>query len=171
MKETGVVRRLDELGRVVIPKEIRSRLKIKNGDLVDIFTNNEEIILQKYHPLSRDILPIRSVLEAFKRVYNVDFILFDSSKVLYSTYNEISSGENIDQEFIQKIQVYLDKELSSKLNINIIENYKLEKDIFIQNIQIDYEDFGYIAICDDMISKKDKDTIEIIKLYFQYIQN
>ncbi len=171
MKETGVVRRLDELGRVVIPKEIRSRLKIKNGDLVDIFTNNEEIILQKYHPLSRDILPIRSVLEAFKRVYNVDFILFDSSKVLYSTYNEISSGENINQEFIQKIQVYLDKELSSKLNINIIENYKLEKDIFIQNIQIDYEDFGYIAICDDMISKKDKDTIEIIKLYFQYIQN
>ncbi|HIT43826.1 TPA: AbrB/MazE/SpoVT family DNA-binding domain-containing protein [Candidatus Avacholeplasma faecigallinarum] len=171
MKETGVVRRLDELVRVVIPKEIRSRLKIKNGDLVDIFTNNEEIILQKYHPLSRDILPIRSVLEAFKRVYNVDFILFDSSKVLYSTYNEISSGENINQEFIQKIQVYLDKELSSKLNINIIENYKLEKDIFIQNIQIDYEDFGYIAICDDMISKKDKDTIEIIKLYFQYIQN
>ncbi len=171
MKETGVVRRLDELGRVVIPKEIRSRLKIKNGDLVDIFTNNEEIILQKYHPLSRDILPIRSVLKAFKRVYNVDFILFDSSKVLYSTYNEISSGENINQEFIQKIQVYLDKELSSKLNINIIENYKLEKDIFIQNIQIDYEDFGYIAICDDMISKKDKDTIEIIKLYFQYIQN
>lgn len=171
MKETGVVRRLDELGRVVIPKEIRSRLKIKNGDLVDIFTNNDEIILQKYHPLSRDILPIRSVLEAFKRVYNVDFILFDSSKVLYSTYNEISSGENINQEFIQKIQVYLDKELSSKLNINIIENYKLEKDIFIQNIQIDYEDFGYIAICDDMISKKDKDTIEIIKLYFQYIQN
>ena len=171
MKETGVVRRLDELGRVVIPKEIRSRLKIKNGDLVDIFTNNEEIILQKYHPLSRDILPIRSVLKAFKRVYNVDFILFDSSKVLYSTYNEISSGENINQEFIQKIQVYLDKELSSKLNINIIENYKLEKDIFIQNIQIDYEDFGYIAICDDMISKKDKDTIESIKLYFQYIQN
>lgn len=171
MKETGVVRRLDELGRVVIPKEIRSRLKIKNGDLVDIFTNNEEIILQKYHPLSRDILPIRSVLEAFKRVYNVDFILFDSSKVLYSTYNEISSGENINQEFIQKIQVYLDKELSSKLNINIIEDYKLQKDIFIQNIQIDYEDFGYIAICDDMISKKDKDTIEIIKLYFQYIQN
>ena len=171
MKETGVVRRLDELGRVVIPKEIRSRLKIKNGDLVDIFTNNEEIILQKYHPLSRDILPIRSVLKAFKRVYNVDFILFDSSKVLYSTYNEISSGENINQEFIQKIQVYLDKELSSKLNINIIENYKLEKDIFIQNIQIDYEDFGYIAICDDMISKKDKASIEIIKLYFQYIQN
>ena len=142
-------------------------VKISKATEIDL----EEIILQKYHPLSRDILPIRSVLKAFKRVYNVDFILFDSSKVLYSTYNEISSGENINQEFIQKIQVYLDKELSSKLNINIIENYKLEKDIFIQNIQIDYEDFGYIAICDDMISKKDKDTIEIIKLYFQYIQN
>ena len=37
MKETGVVRRLDELGRVVIPKEIRKRLKIDNSDLVDIF--------------------------------------------------------------------------------------------------------------------------------------
>ena len=43
LKETGVVRRLDELGRVVIPKEIRKRLKINNGDMVDIFVSNDKI--------------------------------------------------------------------------------------------------------------------------------
>ena len=47
MKETGVVRRLDELGRIVIPKEIRTRLKIKNGDMVDIYTDDQFIILEK----------------------------------------------------------------------------------------------------------------------------
>ena len=52
MKETGVVRRLDELGRIVIPKEIRKRLKIDNNDFIDIFTDNDSIILKKYYPMN-----------------------------------------------------------------------------------------------------------------------
>jgi len=52
LKATGVVRRIDDLGRIVIPKEIRKTLRIKEGDPLEIFTDKEgEIILKKYSPI------------------------------------------------------------------------------------------------------------------------
>lgn len=58
MKATGIVRRIDDLGRIVIPKEIRRTLRIREGDPLEIFTNREgEIMLKKYSPIGelRDI--------------------------------------------------------------------------------------------------------------------
>lgn len=52
MKATGIVRRIDELGRVVIPKEIRRTLRIREGESLEIFTDREgEIVLKKYSPI------------------------------------------------------------------------------------------------------------------------
>ena len=52
MKATGIVRRIDDLGRVVIPKEIRRTLRIREGDPLEIFTDRQgEIILKKYSPI------------------------------------------------------------------------------------------------------------------------
>lgn len=52
MKATGIVRRIDDLGRVVIPKEIRRTLRIREGDPLEIFTDKEgEVILKKYSPI------------------------------------------------------------------------------------------------------------------------
>lgn len=51
MKATGIVRRVDVLGRVVIPREIRRILKIEEGDPLEIFTDRDEIILKKYSPI------------------------------------------------------------------------------------------------------------------------
>jgi len=50
MKSTGVVRKVDELGRIVLPIEIRKILDIKQKDAIEIFTDNDKIILQKYQP-------------------------------------------------------------------------------------------------------------------------
>lgn len=53
MKATGIVRRIDDLGRVVIPKEIRRTLRIREGDPLEIFVDNEgEVILKKYSPIN-----------------------------------------------------------------------------------------------------------------------
>lgn len=52
MKATGVVRRIDELGRIVVPKEIRRVMRIREGDPLEIFTDKDgEIILKKYSPI------------------------------------------------------------------------------------------------------------------------
>ena len=48
MKTTGVIRRIDELGRIVIPKEIRKSLRIKNGESLEVFLDGDSIILKKF---------------------------------------------------------------------------------------------------------------------------
>mgnify|MGYP000886117765 FL=1 len=52
MKATGIVRRIDDLGRVVIPKEIRRTMRIREGAPLEIFTNKDgEVIFKKYSPI------------------------------------------------------------------------------------------------------------------------
>ena len=54
MKATGIVRRIDDLGRVVIPKEIRRTHRIKEGDPLEIYTDRDgEVIFKKYSPFSK----------------------------------------------------------------------------------------------------------------------
>jgi len=50
MKSTGIVRKIDELGRIVLPIEIRNNMDIKNRDAVEIFVDEDRIILKKYEP-------------------------------------------------------------------------------------------------------------------------
>ncbi|MVX62265.1 AbrB/MazE/SpoVT family DNA-binding domain-containing protein [Clostridium chromiireducens] len=50
MKSIGIVRKIDELGRIVIPKELRRTMDIKEGDSLEIYTEHNNIILRKYNP-------------------------------------------------------------------------------------------------------------------------
>lgn len=71
MKATGIIRRIDELGRIVIPKELRRILHIKDGDPIEIFTAKDGVIaLRKYEP-SNSVLSYLERLEA--RINNEEF--------------------------------------------------------------------------------------------------
>ena len=63
MKSTGIVRNIDELGRVVVPKELRKKLGIANTDPVEIYVEGEKIILTKYHPACHFCGSIDGVVE------------------------------------------------------------------------------------------------------------
>lgn len=52
MKATGIVRRIDELGRVVIPKEMRRTLRIREGDPIEIYAEKDELVFKKYSPVA-----------------------------------------------------------------------------------------------------------------------
>lgn len=51
MKSTGIVRHIDELGRMVVPKELRKKLGIANTDPVEIYSEDDKIIIKKYSPV------------------------------------------------------------------------------------------------------------------------
>ena len=66
MKATGVIRRIDDLGRIIIPKEIRRAMRIKEGDPLEIFTTSDgEIIFKPYQEDSR---VVDNFIEAFKEM-------------------------------------------------------------------------------------------------------
>lgn len=82
MKTTGVIRRIDELGRIVIPKEIRKNLRIKNGDSLEIFLESDSIILKKYSQIeSIENISINYV-EAFNQIIKHNIIVTDRDKVV-----------------------------------------------------------------------------------------
>lgn len=64
MKATGIVRRIDDLGRVVIPREIRRTLRIKEGDPLEIFTGEGGVIFRKYNPTC----DVKGFLDGLKEV-------------------------------------------------------------------------------------------------------
>lgn len=157
MKETGVVRRLDELGRIVIPKEIRKRLKIDNCDLVDIYTETDRIVLKKFHPLTQDIVLISTFCKSLKDIYGSDFVISDRYQVLYNTMDDSLNQKELDKDLLNRIDTYLEKEISSLVKLNLTKDHLIEKDVIIFQILKEQEVYGYLFILDDMISKRQKE--------------
>ncbi len=82
MKTTGVIRRIDELGRVVIPKEIRKNLRIKNGESLEIFVEGENIILKKFSQIESLENVSVDYVEAFNQIIKHNIIVTDRDKVI-----------------------------------------------------------------------------------------
>lgn len=83
MKATGIVRRIDDLGRVVVPKEIRRTLRIREGDPMEIFTNHEgEIILKKYSPIGEIDGFAKQYAEALAQVSGHKVIISDRDQII-----------------------------------------------------------------------------------------
>lgn len=104
MKATGIVRRIDDLGRVVIPKEIRRTLRIKEGDPLEIFTDREgEIILKKYSPIGELTEFADSYVESLYETTRFTAIITDRDTVI------AVAGPNKKDYFEQKVSPDLEK--------------------------------------------------------------
>ena len=83
MKATGIVRRIDDLGRVVIPKEIRRTLRIKEGTPLEIFTDREgEVILKKYSPIGELSIFAKEYAEALAQNTGMVSCITDHDQVV-----------------------------------------------------------------------------------------
>ena len=83
MKATGIIRRVDDLGRIVIPKEIRKTLKIREGDPVEIFTDNQgQVILKKYSPIGEIGNFAKAYAEAMSQIAGHRVLVTDREKVI-----------------------------------------------------------------------------------------
>ena len=82
MKATGIVRRIDELGRVVIPKEIRRTLRIKEGDPLEIFTDREELLFKKYSPIATLDAFAEHYVDALREIAGYTVVIVDTDSVV-----------------------------------------------------------------------------------------
>jgi len=83
MKATGIVRRIDDLGRVVIPKEIRRTMRIREGDPLEIYTDADgEVIFKKYSPVGELSSIAKQYAEVLFRGTNLPVIITDRDRVI-----------------------------------------------------------------------------------------
>ena len=83
MKATGIVRRIDDLGRVVIPKEIRRTMRIREGDPLEIYTDREgEVIFKKYSPIGELTGFAAQYAETLHKTCDLSVIICDRDSVV-----------------------------------------------------------------------------------------
>ena len=100
MKATGIVRRIDDLGRVVIPKEIRRTLRIREGDPLEIFTDREgEVILKKYSPIGELSAFARQYAESLAHVSGCLAFICDMDQVIAAAG---SGKKEVEEQYISK---------------------------------------------------------------------
>lgn len=106
MKETGIVRRIDELGRVVIPKEIRKTLRIKEGDPLEIYTDKEDLLFKKYSPMAKIEDVASDMAESLYAVNERTAIICDNEKIVSAKGNKCKEfvGKELSGEVKQMIE-------------------------------------------------------------------
>ena len=160
MKSTGVVRRIDELGRIVIPKEIRRNLGIRDGENIEIFTDNDSIILKKYYRMSTNTDLATTLSELIYNTFNDKVIITDREKVIASSgLNMELIGNVLTEEYLNIIE---EREIKTKENTSLkIGEYTINGNIvFIPIISLN-DSIGLIIMISD---SQVKDEIAIGKL-------
>ena len=106
MQDTGIVRRIDELGRVVIPKEIRKTLRIREGDPLEIYTDKDQLVLKKYSPINSVLDHVQTVARGISELLDKPCIITDNDQVICLTglKNKETVGKTItsDMETVLK---------------------------------------------------------------------
>ncbi|MEG0468332.1 AbrB/MazE/SpoVT family DNA-binding domain-containing protein [Amedibacillus sp. YH-ame6] len=104
MKATGIVRRLDDLGRLVIPKEIRKQYRLKEGDSIEFFIDNDKIVIQKFDMMSRHMEEINIMCETLTAIYQ-NTVLFIQEEWL-ERYDRKIREEFIELTHIHRMRMF-----------------------------------------------------------------
>ena len=120
MKATGIVRRIDDLGRVVIPKEIRRTMRIREGDPLEIYTDREgEVIFKKYSPIGELASFAAQYAETLYKSCNMSVIITDRDAVIACAgvskkeYTDKALSEELEK-IIESRGIYVFKEGNEK---------------------------------------------------------
>lgn len=121
MKATGIVRRIDDLGRVVIPKEIRRTMRIREGDPLEIYTDREgEVIFKKYSPIGELAGFAGEYAETLYKTCSLSVVICDRDSVIASAgvprkeYADKSLSEGLEK-IIEGRTLYTRREDAEKI--------------------------------------------------------
>lgn len=100
MQDRGIVRRIDELGRLVIPKEIRRVLRIREGDPLEIYASKDQLVLKKYSPVCSLTEYAKSVADGIENLTEKTCFVTDCDVVVYSSSSKCREleGQNLSEQ-------------------------------------------------------------------------
>lgn len=167
MKTTGMVRRVDSLGRLVIPKEIRKVLKIKENELVEINILDDNIILNRYSELDEYDVSLTNLINVIKEVYDKD--------ILITNLNTFVIGSNSYKDMIgSEISNYLNDILEDRseiekddiVNLSLTEDNNVNKAFLIKTIIKNGDAIGLlILISSNYLEENDKKIFNLVNCF------
>ncbi len=123
MKATGIVRRIDDLGRVVIPKEIRRTMRIREGDPLEIYTDREgEVIFKKYSPIGELSAFAAQYADTLQKTCGMAVLICDRDAVIASAgvsrkeYADRKVSEDFE-EIIEGRTLYVHRENGERISV------------------------------------------------------
>lgn len=175
MKSTGVIRRIDELGRVVIPKEIRKTLRIKDGESLEIYLENTNIILKKYSMFDGMNKFYKIFVDSIYEELNDNVLIVDRDVVLAAAgdikkdYLERNISDDVDK-IIQnrKSEVSRDRQ-----DVFIVSGIKVNASYIISPIIVNGDAIGAVIMMSTTkeLSNDDIRTINIAsKILSKYVE-
>ncbi len=162
MKTSGIIRKIDELGRIVLPKELRKYLNINPGDDFQINIEDQKIILEKYSRLSNIKTELIDIVNIFQNITNYKIYLIINNEISNLNNEQIN---NKIQNIIQERKLYINESNEIPISQNIIEKGKIVINPIIYNSDI----LGTIIVVGDNTSNiinTSKLLSEIIKMKF-----
>ena len=148
MKSTGVVRRIDDLGRIVIPKEIRRTLRIRDGESLEIYIENDTILLKKYSPMD-DLYEISNELVIIiSQSLNKDIFITDGDKIIAISGSLKSKylDKNISNFIVEKLNNRENYSVKSISDIEFINNQSEKCSCVINPIIANGDGIGVVVI-------------------------
>lgn len=158
MKLAGIVRRIDELGRIVIPKEIRKTLHIKNGENLEIFISDDTIILKKYSELGNMQELSDTITETLNSTIKASVLISDTDK--YISISGPLKKKYLNVEISETILKYINNRKNVMLKdkpINITKDQSENENIFISPIVSNGDTIGSIIV----ISEKELNSCNL----------
>lgn len=149
MKDTGIVRRIDELGRIVIPKEIRKNLKMTTGDNVEIYMDeNRKIILKKYSTLFGMEEELFNIAKVMNEMSSTTILFTDLDKVIiaYGKDCEIYFDKYIHQN---KLFTFKDQSIVQVNGVYLIPDYQETRNTLIYPFIVKNALHGFMIILEN----------------------
>lgn len=172
MSTTGIVRRIDDLGRVVIPKEIRKTLRIKEGDPLEIGIFNDNITLKKYSSIGDFQCMFSILIEKVSNIIKKSVIVFDRDKIICTSNSDFSSyiNKNISNSIYSLMEDRKMNYVGS--NIEIIPDLESRSNFIFSSIVPNGDIVGGVLIFDEEeINEQDKLFLDlIIDIFVKYIE-
>lgn len=159
MKATGVVRRIDDLGRIVLPKELRRTMRIKEGDSLEIYTDgNDQITLKKYSPVQNVNDFVKEFVDSVYASNKIDIIITDNERVIASAgdIKQNLIGKKISMQLEEKLNKRQTQILDETESIDICENIETKKAMIIRPINV----YGDIMGCVIVLGNKGITSLE-----------
>lgn len=163
MKSTGVVRRIDDLGRIVIPKEIRRSLRIREGDSLEIYSEGSEgITLRKYSQVENIEGFINQYVDAIYSTSKKEIIVTDKEKIIAAagSFRKDIIGKRLDIRLDEKMHRLTTQVFPKDSHLEITDTLIVKNCAILRPISIYGDVVGSVIIISDNISEIEKMLVE-----------